>query len=142
MQIATHAAPARFAASAQKSSSALWAGRILNGLIVLFLAFDSITKLIQEPHVIAASAQMGIKAGTIVEIGAILAACLAIYLIPRLAVVGAVLLTGYLGGATASNLIVGHPFFESVFPVIVGALVWLSLYLRDDRVRAIYAPRG
>jgi positive regulator of sigma E activity len=84
---------------------------------------------------------MGIKAGTIVEIGAILSACLVVYLIPRLALVGAVLLTGYLGGATASNVIVGHPFFECIFPVIFGALIWVSLYLRDERVRAILAPR-
>jgi hypothetical protein len=143
MQIASHAAPVRFAASpVLLSKPKVWAGRILSGVLVLFLAFDSITKLIQEPHVIAISAQMGIKANTIVEVGAILFACLVVYLIPRLSLVGAVLLTGYLGGATATNLIVGHPFFECVFPVIFGALIWLSLYLRDDRVRALFAPRG
>jgi hypothetical protein len=142
MQIASHAAPVRFAASpALLSKPQVWAGRILSGLLVVFLAVDAIMKLIQEPHVIAASAQMGIKANTIVEIGAILGVCLVIYLIPRLALVGAVLLTGYLGGATATNLIVGQPLFACLFPVIVGALVWLSLYLRDDRVRALFAPR-
>jgi hypothetical protein len=90
--------------------SRIWTGRIISTLVVLFLAFDAITKLIREPHVIAASAQMGLTAAMVVTIGAILTVCLAIYLVPRLSVVGAVLLTGYLGGATATNLVLGHSF--------------------------------
>ena len=124
------------------SKGALWTGRIITALVVLFLAFDAITKLIREPHTIAAAAQMGIKGDTIVVIGAILACCLVVYLIPRAALIGAVLLTGYLGGATATNLVLGQSVVLCLFPVAFGVLVWLGLFLRDDRVRALYAPRS
>jgi hypothetical protein len=123
------------------SKGALWTGRIITGLVVLFLAFDAITKLIREPHTIAAAAQMGIKGDMIVTIGAILACCLVVYLIPRASLVGAVLLTGYLGGATATNLILGQSFLLCMFPVVFGILVWLGLFLRDERVGALIAPR-
>jgi uncharacterized membrane protein (UPF0182 family) len=124
------------------SKAALWTGRVITGLVVLLLTFDSVTKLIREPHTIAAAAQMGIKADMIVTIGAILALCLIVYLIPRASLVGAVLLTGYLGGATATNMILGQSLMLCVFPVVCGVLVWLGLFLRDDRVRALIAPRG
>ncbi len=124
------------------SKGALWTGRIITAVVVLFLAFDAITKLIREPHTVAAAAQMGIKGDTLVTIGAILACCLVVYLIPRASLFGAVLLTGYLGGATATNLILGQSFMLCLFPVIFGVFVWLGLYLRDERVGALIAPRG
>ncbi len=124
------------------SKAALWTGRVITGLVVLFLAFDAITKLIREPHTMAAAAQMGIKGDMIVTIGAILACCLILYVIPRASVLGAVLLTGYLGGATATNMILGQPFLLCIFPVGFGVLVWLGLFLRDARVGALIAPRG
>jgi uncharacterized membrane protein (UPF0182 family) len=143
MQVASHASPFHFAdRPARLSSSRVWTGRILSSLLVVLLAFDSITKLIREPHTVAAASQMGISESIIVQIGVILALCLCVYLVPRLSIVGAVLLTGYLGGATATNLIVGQSFIMCLFPVIVGALIWLGLFLRDDRVRGIFAPRA
>jgi hypothetical protein len=140
MSATAHAAPDRFAESFTGfSKSRIWTGRIISTLVVLFLALDAITKLIREPHVMEATKQMGLAPATVVTVGAILSVCLAIHLVPRLAVVGAVLLTGYLGGAAATNMVVGHPFFECMFPVIFGALVWLGLYLRDARVQALWA---
>ncbi len=124
------------------SKGALWTGRIITGIVVLFLAFDSITKLIREPHTIAAAAQMGLKGDTIVQIGAILAVCLVVYLIPRFSLLGAVLLTGYLGGATATNMVLGQSLLLCLFPVVFGVFVWLGLFLRDERVGALIAPRG
>ena len=124
------------------SKGALWTGRIITGIVVLFLAFDSITKLIREPHTIAAAAQMGLKGDTIVQIGAILAVCLVVYLIPRFSLLGAVLLTGYLGGATATNMVLGQSLLLCLVPVVFGVFVWLGLFLRDERVGALIAPRG
>jgi hypothetical protein len=109
--------------------------------MVLFLLFDAITKIIREPHVIAASAEMGYDAGTIAGIGAILLACTIIYIIPRTAPLGAILLTGYLGGAVLANIRAGHGAFECLFPVAFGVLVWVGLVLRDDRLRVLIAPR-
>jgi hypothetical protein len=124
------------------SKGALWTGRIITGIVVLFLAFDAITKLIREPHTMAAAAQMGIKGDMMVTIGAILACCLIVYLIPRASLFGAVLLTGYLGGATATNMILGQSFVLCIFPVVFGIFVWLGLFLRDGRVRTLIAPRS
>lgn len=143
MSAAAHAAPDRFADSSPAfSKSRIWTGRIISTLVVLFLAFDAITKLIREPHVMEATKQMGLTPATVVTVGAILSVCLVVHLVPRLAVVGAVLLTGYLGGAAATNMVVGHAFFECIFPVIFGALVWLGLYLRDGRVRSLWAQQN
>jgi hypothetical protein len=117
------------------SNVAVWTGRILSTVVVVFLIFDALMKLIKEPHVIAASADLGYPTASIVFIGALLLGCTLIYVIPRTAILGAILLTGYLGGAVASNLRIGHPTFECVFPVIFGALVWAGLYLRHAELR-------
>ena len=117
--------------------TALWTGRILSALVVLFLLFDGITKIIKERHVIAASAEFGFSADQIVLIGAILTACTILYAIPRTRILGAALLTGYLGGAVVSQIRVGHGLFETVFPVIFGALAWLGVYVREPRLRAL-----
>jgi hypothetical protein len=124
-------------ASLQISSSnaAAWTGRIISAVVVLFLAFDAFMKLIREPHVMAASADLGYPTGSIAVIGALLLGCTLIYVIPRTAILGAILLTGYLGGAVASNIRVGHSAFQCVFPVIFGVLVWAGLYLRDAELR-------
>ena len=89
-------------------------GRILTALVALFLLFDGITKIIKERHVIAASAEFGFSADQIVMIGAILTACTILYAIPRTRILGAALLTGYLGGAVVSQIRVGHGLFECV----------------------------
>ena len=89
---------------------------------------------------VAAAAQTGIDEAKLVVIGSILAVCLVLYVIPRTAPVGALLLTAYLGGATAANLLFNQPVPLIFFPVVFGVLVWLGLYLRDDRLRVLIAP--
>jgi DoxX-like family len=106
-------------------------------MVVLFLAFDGVTQVIQESHVIAASADLGFSVSSIAGIGALLLGLTLGYAIPRTSILGAVLPTGYLGGAVAVQVRVGHPAFECAFPVIVGARVWPGLMLRDASLREI-----
>ena len=120
-----------------KSNAVIWTGRIISALVVLFLVFDSVMKLIKDPHVMAASADLGYSTSSIAGIGAVLLACTLVYAIPRTAILGAILLTGYLGGAVASNVRVGHLVFECVFPIIFGVLVWAGLFLRDSGLRDV-----
>ena len=128
--------------TASVSMKRLWAGRILSGLAVLFFLFDSITKLMRVNAVVQGFVQMGYPVRFVPIIGAILLACVIVYLIPRTSILGAVLLTGYLGGAIASNLRVEAPLFTYVLaPLYFAVLVWGGLYLRDDRVRALIATR-
>jgi sorbitol-specific phosphotransferase system component IIC len=127
----------------QGSNSAVtvWTGRILSTLVALFLVFDGLMKVIKEPHVIAASAELGYSAHAIVGIGATLLACTLLYTIPRTRVLGALLLTAYLGGAVDANVRAGHPFLESVFPIIFGALTWSGLFLRDPQLLEMISLR-
>jgi hypothetical protein len=118
------------------SSRALWTGRVLSGLAVLFLIFDSVGKLLQVPPVVAGSLQLGYPADLVFSLGVVLLSCVLVYLIPSTAVLGAVLLTGYLGGAVATHVRVGNPLFShSLFPTYVAAFVWGGLFLRDARLR-------
>jgi hypothetical protein len=119
------------------SKAALWTARILNALVILFLLFDAIMKIIKEPHVIAASAEFGFTPNTIALIGAILLVCTVLYAIPRTAILGALLLTGYMGGAVVSQIRLGHGAFECVFPVIFAGLAWLAIYLREKQLREL-----
>jgi DoxX-like family len=123
------------------SKTALWTGRTISGLVVLFLLFDSITKLLKVDAVLKAAAQLGFSARQIVGIGLLLLICTIIYVIPRTSVLGAVLLTGYLGGATAIQVHVGNPMFETLFPVIFGVLVWAGLFMRDEMLRSLIPVR-
>ncbi len=119
---------------------AVWTGRILSGLVVLFMLFDSITKITMNPYVVKASAKLGYPVSAIPVIGMILLACVVLYVIPRTSVIGAVLLTGYLGGAVATNLRIGAPLFSNLlFPVYFGIVVWAGLYLRNRRVRELFS---
>jgi hypothetical protein len=116
------------------------AGRIVTALPALFLAFDVAIKFSGHPAVAEASERLGLPLAVTPVLAAILAACLALYLVPRTAVIGAVLLTGYLGGAVAVHMRVGDPLVShTLFPIWVGVLVWLGLFLRDARVRALIA---
>jgi hypothetical protein len=123
------------------SKASLWSARIITGLVVLFLVFDGVTKAIKEPHVMAASQQLGFTANAVVGIGTILLICTAIYVIPRTSILGAVLLTGYLGGAVAANVRAQTVLFNTLFPVIFGVLVWLGIYLRDKSLQSIIPVR-
>lgn len=119
------------------SRGAVWTGRVLSTIIALLLGFDATMKLLQIPPVMKASLQLGYPTQTVFGIGAVLAVCVALYAIPRTALLGAVLLTGYLGGAIATHVRVGDPLFtHTLFPIYVAAVVWGGLVLRDARTRA------
>ena len=124
-----------------QSKAALWTGRIISGLVVLFMVFDGVTKLMKVEPVLKAAAQLGFSVGQIVTIGIVLLACTIIYAIPRTSILGAILLTGYLGGATSIQFHAGNPAFETLFPVIFGVLVWAGVYLRDPHLRALIPIR-
>lgn len=124
------------------SRRSLWAGRVLSGLVTAFLLFDAGIKVSRHPMAIQGTTQLGYPAGVILGLGLVQLACLALYLAPRTAVLGAVLWTGYLGGAIATHVRVESPLFSHVlFPTYVAAMLWGGLYLRDARVRGMLAPR-
>lgn len=123
------------------SKGRLWTGRIISALVVLFLLFDSITKIFKVRAVIEASAQLGFPLSAIVTIGITLLACTVLYVIPQTAVLGAILLTGYLGGAVATQARVGNPMFEMLFPIIFGALAWAGIFLREPRLSTLIPLR-
>ena len=113
-------------------------GRVLSTLAVLFLFLDSLGKLLEVPAVIAGSTLLGYPVGTVFSLGVILLLCVAAYVIPSTSVLGAVLLTGYLGGAVATHVRVESPLFShTLFPIYVAAFVWGGLFLRDSRLRAL-----
>lgn len=117
--------------TAPVSKGKLWAGRIISVLPALFLLLDAIGKLVKPKQVVDATVQLGYNENVIVPLGIVLLICTVLYLIPRTAVLGAILLTGYLGGAVATHVRTGESLFSIVFPVIFGILLWLGLYLRD-----------
>ena len=122
--------------STSKTPAKSWAGRVLSGIPVAFLVFDVVIKLVHPAFVSEASARIGWPDAMTVPLGVLLGACLALHLVPRTAVLGAVLLTGYLGGAVATHLRIGDPLFShTLFPIYIGAMLWAGLYLRDARVR-------
>jgi DoxX-like family len=123
------------------SKGRIWTGRVLSTLVVLFLVFDGVTKVIKQSYTMAAAAQLGFPGWTMPVIGAILLVCTLIYVIPRTAVLGAVLLTGYLGGAVCCQLRVANPVFETLFPVFFGVLVWAGLCCRDKRLMGFFFGR-
>ena len=118
-------------------------GWILSGLVILLLLFDSLGKLIPVAQAIEGSIALGYPESSVRVIGIILLICVILYAIPRTSVLGAILLTGYLGGAVATHLRVGNPLFtHMLFPVYVGALIWGSLLLREDRLRQLLPLRS
>lgn len=120
--------------AAVASRPQIWTGRVLAGLVIAFLLFDAIAKLLAVAPVIEATGQLGYPLGVIRPLGALLALSTILYAIPRTQVVGALLLTAYLGGATASHVRLAQPFW---FPIVMGAVLWAALCLRSPRVRAI-----
>lgn len=125
-----------------RSKKAVWTGRALSALAILFLLFDSLTKLMMADPVVKASAQLGYPISLLPVTGGVLLFCLIVYAIPRTSVFGAMLLTGYLGGAVEANLRIGTPLFTNVlFPVYFAVVVWGGLFLRDGRARALFALR-
>ena len=125
------------------SKKAIWAGRIISALPVLFLLFDGVMKLVKAPSVVEWTVKLGYPESTVLPTGIVLLICVVLYVIPRTSVLGAILLTGYLGGAVATHVRVGDPLFTHVlFPVYFGVLIWLGLYLRDERLGAVLPLRS
>lgn len=113
-----------------------WTGRVLSALVVVFMVFDGVIHVLKPTPVVEAFAQLGYPLGVSVGLGIVELACTALYAIPRTAALGAVLLTAYLGGAVATQVRIGAGVFPTIFPVILGAILWTGLALRDARVRA------
>lgn len=124
------------------SKTNLWIGRIVSGLPALFLLVDGVMKLFKPAVVVEATLNLGYPESTIIPIGVVLVICTILYLIPATSVLGAILLTGYLGGAVATHVRAGESLFSIVFAVIFGILIWLGLYLRDARLRALVPLRA
>ena len=121
------------------SKKMLWAGYIISALPVLMLIVSGAMKLVKSAPVVEGFTRFGYPESLAFGIGLIELACVAIYVIPRTSVLGAILLTGYLGGATATHLRIGDPFFA---PIVLGILVWGGLFLRDARLRALLPLRS
>lgn len=123
------------------SRRTIWIGRILSGLAILFLLFDGVMKFFMDklpPEALEAGAALQWPIDKMPLVGTILLTCLILHIIPRTAVLGAILLTGYLGGAIASHVRVSNPLFtHTFFPIYIAVLIWLGLYLRDMRARNI-----
>ncbi len=121
----------------------VWTGRVLSGLAVLFLMFDAIGKLLRPPQVIEGTTQLGWPVSALLTLGVIQVVCLIVYLVPRTSVLGAILWTGYLGGAVATHLRLGQPLFShTLFPTYIAALLWVGLWLRERRLRALLPIRS
>jgi len=121
--------------TAGNSKGMLWTGWILTVLSVLFMLMDGVMKLFKPAFVVEATIKLGYPESTIVGIGIALTISTIIYVIPRTSVLGAVLLTGYLGGAVATHVRVGSGWFNVLFPVVFAVLIWGGLWLRDQRLR-------
>ena len=129
--------------TAPVSKTSLWAGRVFSGLVVLFMLFDSSMKLMKLAPAVEGTAKVGYPVSVVLPLGIVAFICTVLYAIPRTSILGAILLTGYLGGAVATNVRVSNPLFGYVlFPVYVGVLLWLGLFLRDVRLRALIPLRS
>ncbi len=125
-------------AAATASSRAVWIGRALSALPLMFLTFDTAIKLFLLPVAVEATKELGFPESAVLTVGVVEAVCLALYLVPRTSVLGAVLWTGYFGGAIATHIGAGSPLFShTLFPIYIAALLWIGLWLRDGRLRRI-----
>jgi len=139
---AARTAPNTTAAAAPVSRRSLLAGRVIGALPVLFLLFDGVGKLVKPAPVVEGTLQLGYPASVLVPLGIVLLACTILYAVPRTAVLGAILLTGYLGGAVATHVRVGNPLAtHTLFPVYFRVMLWGSLWLRDPRLRELLPLR-
>lgn len=128
--------------SANITNRTLWASRIMGGIAVLFLLFDTGIKLVREVHAVEGTIQLGYPDSSVQLLGFIEAACLILYIIPRTSVLGMVLMTGYLGGAVATHVRLENPLFSHIlFSVYIALLMWGSLYLREPRLRSLLPLR-
>ena len=115
-----------------------WAGIVISAIPTLFLLLDAVGKLVKPEAVVTGTVELGYPESVIVPLGIVLLICTALYAIPKTSVLGAILLTGYLGGAVATHVRVGSPLFtHMLFPIYLGIFIWLGLYLRDVRIRSL-----
>jgi hypothetical protein len=119
----------------QPTKTQLWLGRIISSIFALFLVADGISHIMKPAPVVEAFSQLGLPLSTGTGLGLVALACVALYVIPRTSHLGIVLLTGYLGGAVAIHVRAGDPVYKIVFPIIIGAALWLGLFLRDQQLR-------
>lgn len=137
MQSAGHAQVQVQTAPASKAK--LWTGRIMSGLVIAFLAMDVVGKFVVPQPVVEGMAKLGWPAHLSVPVGVILLICVTLYAIPRTAIVGAILLTAYFGGAVATHMRVQDPLFSHIlFPVYMGILAWGGLFCRYEKVRVLF----
>lgn len=119
------------------STGAKWAGRVVTALPVLLLLMSGVMSILRPPEAVQGTVKFGYAESSMVPLGITLLSCVVIHLIPQTAVLGAILLTGWLGGAVATHVRVYEGVFPIIFPVIVGSMIWLGLVLRSGRVRAV-----
>ncbi len=122
---------------AETSKGMQWTGIVMSAAVVLFMLMDGVMKLVKPSFVVEASAKLGYAESTLSGIGIALVLSTLLYIVPRTAILGAILLTGYLGGAVACNVRANTPVFNIVFPVVFGFLTWGGLWLRDRRLRVL-----
>jgi hypothetical protein len=126
---------------ATESKRMVWTGRVLSGLMALLFISDGVGHLMKPAPVLEAFARLGYPLSASVGIGVLALICTAIYVTPKTSVLGAILLTGYLGGAVSTHVRAGSSLFETVFPVILGALVWTGIFVRDAQLRMLIPLR-
>jgi hypothetical protein len=126
---------------ATESKGMLWTGRVLSGLMALLFISDGVGHLMKPAPVMEAFVRLGYPLSASVGIGLLALICTAIYVTPRTSVLGAILLTGYLGGAVSTHVRAGSPLFETIFPVILGLLVWAGILVRDAQLRQLIPLR-
>jgi hypothetical protein len=120
-----------------------WAGIVISAIPTLFLLMDAVGKLFKPEPVVTGTIELGYPETVIVPLGITLLICTILYAIPMTSILGAILLTGYLGGAVATHVRVGNPVFtHMLFPVYLGIMIWLGLYLRDVRLRSLIPLRS
>lgn len=124
-----------------ESKGMVWTGRVLSGLMALLFVFDGVGHLLKPAPVVEAFARLGYPLSASVGIGLLALICTAIYVTPRTSVLGAILLTGYMGGAVSTHVRAGSTLFETIFPVILGVLVWVGIYVRDAQLRQLIPVR-
>lgn len=129
--------------SLPKSAKRSWAGIIVSAIPALFLLMDAVGKFVKPPQVVEITVGLGYQESVIVPLGIVLLASTILYIVPKTSVLGAILLTGYLGGAGATHVRVGSPLFtHQLFPVYLGVLLWLGLFLREVRLRDLLPIRS
>lgn len=129
--------------SSETTAKRPWAGIIVSAIPVLFLLMDAVGKLFKPQMVIDGTLELGYQESVIIPLGIILLISTLLYAFPKTSVLGAILLTGYLGGAVATHVRVSNPLFtHQLFPVYLGILIWLGLFLRDTRLRSLIPIRS